>query len=91
MSELASSRIEDGRRRAASVKKSIGAAAVAAFLAAVGLAWASHSGTASSSGATRGFGTGDDSDPAFDDGFDFGRGSFAPSGTAVPQVQSGVS
>ena len=90
MNEKAGSRIEAARRRTASAKRSIGAAAAASFLAAIGLAWASHPGGASSSGTSVGFES-DDAVPASDDDFDFGSGSLAPSGNAVPQVQSSVS
>ena len=90
MSEKTGSRIEEARRRAASAKRSIGAAAVAGFLAAVGLAWVSHPGSTSSSGTSAGFES-DDVAPVSDDDLDFGSGSIAPSGSAVPQVQSSVS
>ena len=90
MSEKTGSRIEEARRRTASAKKSIGAAAAAGFLAAVGLAWASHPGAASSSGTSVGVES-DDAAPVSDDDFDFGSGSIAPSGNAVPQAQSSVS
>ena len=90
MSEKTGSRIEEARRRTLAAKKSIGAAVLAGFLAAVGLAWVSHPGSAPSSGTSVSFAS-DDAAPVADKDFDFGSGSIAPSENAVPQVRTSVS
>lgn len=93
MSEQGHSRIAVARRRAARAKQRLGVAAAATFLAAFGLAWASHPGAASSSAGATDTATNDESSSQTDDefgGFD-SLGSVAPSGGATPQVQSHVS
>jgi hypothetical protein len=93
MSEQGHSRIADARRRASSAKQRLGIAAAATFVAAFGLAWASHPGSTSSSSAATDTATNDESFSQTDD--EFGGlesfGSVAPSGGATPQVQTHVS
>jgi hypothetical protein len=99
MSEQGHSRIAEARRRAAGAKQRLGVAAVATFVAAFGLAWASHPGSSSSSAALSTT-TADDESPlesegSFESDDDFGGfdsfGSIAPSGGSAPQVQTHVS
>jgi hypothetical protein len=91
MSERSGSRIEEARSRASAAKRRIGVVAAAGFVALVGLAYASHPGTASSSGAVSA-GRSDDSLAESQGQFDFGYyGSSAPASGAAPQVQTSVS
>jgi hypothetical protein len=91
MSEQSRSRIDEARARAATVKRRIAAVAGAAFVVALGLAYASHPGdtaSASSAGADEG-GTFVEQD---DDAFEFGfSDSIAPSVGGAPQVRTSVS
>ena len=90
MGERAVTRIDDARSRVTVAKRRISVVATAGFVAVVGLAYASHPGTASPSPVTVGgdnhsFGESDDS-------LDFGYyGSIAPSFGSVPQVRTSVS
>jgi hypothetical protein len=87
MTEQFPSRIERGRRRAARAKRALVAGAAASFLAVAGLAYSGHAGANATPSGTSG-----DSSTYPDDGsFDFGSGSIAPSGSAQPQVGTGVS
>jgi len=90
------SRIGEAKARALGAKQKLVATAVAAFVAVFGLAWASHPGSNSSSGATSldqsPFDEGDSVGEESDDfrGFD-SFGSIAPSGGSQPQAQTHVS
>ena len=93
MGEQGHSRIADARRRASGAKQRLGVAAAATFVAAFGLAWASHPGASASSAAVTDTAANDDSFFEADD--EFGAfdsfGSLAQSGGATPQVQTHVS
>ncbi len=93
MSEQGRSRIADARRRVSGAKQRLGIAAAATFVAAFGLAWASHPGASSSSTSVSGSAA--DDDAFFESDDDFGGfdsfGSIAPSTGAAPQVQTHVS
>jgi hypothetical protein len=92
VSESAGSRIEAARRRTAATKRSLGTAAVAGFLAVLGLAYASHHGSSSAAGVGGGLDGDEDAFVELDDGLEFGSfGSVAPSGGAPPQVRGGES
>ena len=90
------SRIAEAKARALGAKQKLVAAAAAAFVAVFGLAWASHPGSSSSSGATsldqRPFDEGDSVGEESDDfgGFD-SFDSIAPSSGSQPQGQTHVS
>lgn len=85
------SRIEEARSRVAAAKRRIGVVATAGFMAVVGLAYASHPGTTSSSRVAT-VSANDDSFVESNNGLDFGYyGSLAPSSGSVPQMQTSVS
>ena len=90
------SRIGEAKARALGAKQKLVAAAAAAFVTVFGLAWASHPGSSSSSGATSvDHGTFDEGDSVGEESDDFdGFDSFdsiAPSGGSQPQAQTHVS
>jgi hypothetical protein len=60
VSEQRASRIEAARQRAANVKLALGVSAVVGFLAALGFAYASHPGSASTGGVAAGGSDGGD-------------------------------
>ena len=83
------SRVEQGKGRARHAKEALALGAAVAFAAALGLARASHPGTAPASGTTS---SSSSITSEQDDGsFAFGDGSIQPSSGFAPQVQSGVS
>jgi hypothetical protein len=98
VTERGESRIAEARRRALDAKQKLCVAAAAAFVAIVGLAWASHPGSSSAAASTstdQSSVTADDSSSAAEQDDDFGVfnsfGSIAPSGGATPQAQTHVS
>ncbi len=97
MSEQQASRIGEAKRRALDAKQKLGVAAAAAFVAILGLAWASHPGSSSgsSAGAAADQSSSDQNDSFLAEDDDFGGfdsfGSIAPSGGAAPQAQTHVS
>jgi hypothetical protein len=97
VTERGESRIAEARRRALDAKQKLCVAAAAAFVAIVGLAWASHPGSSSAAASTsadQSSVTADDSSSSEQDD-DFGGfnsfGSIASSGSATPQAQTHVS
>jgi hypothetical protein len=86
---LASSRIQEARRRALGAKRAAVALAAAGFVAVLVLARSGHPGQSSASSGSSGSGT-QAGEEGNDDGLDFGSGSVSPS-TATPQVQTSVS
>jgi hypothetical protein len=85
-----SSRIEAGRRRAEAAKRGVAVVAAAGFVAAVLLARVSHPGQAAT-GSTATTGSSSADEGTEDGGFSFDQGSFGPSTSAAPQVQTHVS
>jgi hypothetical protein len=90
------SRIADAKARALSAKQKLVAVAAASFVALVGLAWASHPGSSSSSSsASLDQGSGDQAGSFGEESDDFGGfdsfDSIAPSGGSQPQAQTHVS
>ena len=94
MSEQRPSRIAEAKQRALDAKQKLGFGAAAAFVAVVGLAWASHPGSSSGSPASSDQGSAE-SDSFFEEDDDFGGfdtfRSIAPSGSGTPQAQTHVS
>ena len=97
MSEQQPSRIEEARQRALDAKQKLGVAAAAAFVAILGLAWASHPGSSSGSpsGAAADQSSFEENGSFLEQDDDFGGfdsfGSIAPSGSDTPQAQTHVS
>jgi hypothetical protein len=91
MTAPAPSRVQLGRLRASAAKRALAATSAIAFLAAAGLARASHPGHATSPVGASGAATTSD-DVYEDDGFSLGSAdSFGSAGAATPQIQSSVS